>query len=149
MLVLGVHRSPKHGVSKTSQRSITLLKGLGVEGGFHVGKLIQHLWRLKYHASRSNLHQVFLIQSELFDDPDFCSKDGIRTQPGQMGKHVTTTGIDHLALSNGTRLHFVNKKHTQAAFGSHDWLVFHESFVPPPQAPRQQPATGGYVHDYG
>lgn len=126
MSVLGVHLSPEHGFSKTSQPSITLLKGLGVEGDCHLGKTTQHLWRLKDHASEPNLRQVHLIQSELFNEPDFHGEDSVRIQPGQMGENVTTTGIDLLALGNGTKLRFVDKKHTQAKFDSRNLRVFHE-----------------------
>lgn len=126
MSVLGVHLSPVHGFSKTSQPSITLLKGLGVKGDCHLGKTTQHLWRLKAHASEPNLRQVHLIQSELFEEPDFHGEDGVRIQPGQMGENVTTTGIDLLALSKGTKLHFVEKKHTQAAFDNQNSRVFDE-----------------------
>lgn len=126
MSVLGVHLSPVHGFSKTSQPSITLLKGLGVKGDCHLGKTTQHLWRLKSHASEPNLRQVHLIQSELFEEPDFHGEDGVRIQPGQMGENVTTTGIDLLALSNGTKLHFVEKKHTQADFDGQKSRSFQE-----------------------
>ena len=80
MSVLGVHLNPEHGFSKIPQRSITLLKGLGVEGDCHLGKTTQHLWRLKDHASEPNLRQVHLIQSELFDEPNFVGEDGVRIQ---------------------------------------------------------------------
>ena len=116
MSVLSVHLSPKHGFSKTSQPSIKLLKGLGVEGDCHLGETTQHLWRLKSHASEPNLRQVHLIQSELLDEPDFHGDDGVRIQPGQMGENISTVGIDLLSLSNGTKLHFVDRKHTQGAF---------------------------------
>lgn len=118
MSVLAVHLSPEHGFSKTSQPSINLLKGLGVEGDCHLGKTTQHLWRLKNYASEPNLRQVHLIPSELLQEADFHGEDGVRIQPGQMGENVTTTGIDLLALSNGTKLHFVDSKYTQTAFES-------------------------------
>lgn len=130
MSVLGVHLSPEHGFSKTSQPSITLLKGLGVEGDCHLGKTTQHLWRLKDHASEPNLRQVHLIQSELFEEPDFRGEDGVRIQPGQMGENVTTIGIDLLALSCGTKLRFVDKRHTQAAFDNRNLDVLHDYNFP-------------------
>lgn len=40
--VLAVHQSDKHRFSKTPQHSITLLKGLGVEGDAHCGATVQH-----------------------------------------------------------------------------------------------------------
>ena len=135
MSVLSVHLSPEHGFSKTSQPSIKLLKGLGVEGDCHLGKTTQHLWRLKSHASEPNLRQVHLIQSELLDEPDFHGDDGVRIQPGQMGENVSTVGIDLLSLSNGTKLHFVDPEHTQAAFDGryyrafkHFWAFFLKRF---------------------
>ena len=126
MSVLSVHLSPGHGFSKTSVPSIKLLKGLGVEGDCHLGKTTQHLWRLKSHASEPNLRQVHLIQSELLDEPDFHGDDGVRIQPGQMGENISTVGIDLLSLGNGTRLHFVDEKHTQAAFDGRYRRVFND-----------------------
>ena len=129
MSVLSVHLSPEHGFSKTSQPSIKLLKGLGVEGDCHLGKTTQHLWRLKSHASEPNLRQVHLIQSELLDEPDFHGDDGVQIQPGQMGENVSTIGIDLLSLSNGTKLHFVDKEHSQAAFDGRYYRVFNDLSV--------------------
>ena len=126
MSVLSVHLSPEHGFSKTSQASITLLKGLGVEGDCHLGSTTQHLWRLKSHASEPNLRQVHLIQSELLDEPDFRGDDGVRIQPGQMGENISTVGVDLLSLGNGTKLHFVDEEHTQAAFDGRYYRVFNE-----------------------
>ena len=126
MSVLAVHLNPEHGFSKTPQPSIKLLNGLGVEGDCHLGKTTQHLWRLKSHASEPNLRQVHLIQYELFDEPDFHGNDGVRIEPGQMGENVTTTGIDLLGLSEGTKLHFVNRKYTQADFDSRIPRLFYE-----------------------
>lgn len=123
MSVLSVHLSPEHGFSKTSQPSIKLLKGLGVEGDCHLGTTTQHLWRLKSHASEPNLRQVHLIQSELLEEPDFHGDDGVRIQPGQMGENISTVGVDLLSLGNGTRLHFVDKKHTQTAFDARYYRV--------------------------
>ena len=129
MSVLSVHLSPEHGFSKTSQPSIKLLKGLGVEGDCHLGKTTQHLWRLKSHASEPNLRQVHLIQSELLDEADFHGDDGVRIQPGQMGENISTIGIDLLSLSNGTKLHFVDKKHTQTAFDGRYHRLFNDLSV--------------------
>ena len=122
--VLGVFRSPGHGFSKTAQPSITLLKGLGVEGDCHIGRTTQHLWRMKNYASEPNLRQVHLIHSELFDEPDFHGDNGVRIQPGELGENVSTTGIDLLGLSTGTRLHFVDKEHTQEGFDMVRRLAF-------------------------
>ena len=123
MSVLSVHLSPEHGFSKTSQPSIKLLKGLGVEGDCHLGATTQHLWRLKSHASEPNLRQVHLISSELLDEPEFHGDDGVRVQPGEMGENISTVGIDLLSLGNGTRLHFVDKKYTQTAFDGRYYRV--------------------------
>ena len=129
MSVLSVHLSPEHGFSKTSQPSIKLLKGLGVEGDCHLGTTTQHLWRLKSHASEPNLRQVHLIQSELLDEPDFHGDDGVRVQPGQMGENISTVGIDLLSLGSGTKLHFMDKKYTQIAFDDRFYRVFHDVSV--------------------
>ena len=129
MSVHSVHLSPEHGFSKTSVPSINLLKGLGVQGDCHLGKTTQHLWRLKSHASEPNLRQVHLIQSELLDEPDFHGDDGVRIQPGQMGENISTVGIDLLSLGNGTKLHFVDNKHTQAAFDGRYRRVFKDFWI--------------------
>ena len=129
MSVLSVHLSPEHGFSKTSQPSIKLLQGLGVEGDCHLGTTTQHLWRLKSHASEPNLRQVHLIQSELLDEPDFHGDDGVRIHPGQMGENISTVGIDLLSLGNGTKLHFVDEKHTQTAFDGRYYRLFNDISV--------------------
>ena len=72
---------------------------------------------------------MHLIQSELLDEPDFHGDDGVRVQPGQMGENITTVGIDLLSLGNGTKLHFVDKKHTQTAFDGRFYRVFHDASV--------------------
>ena len=128
MSVHSVHLSPNHGFSKLSQPSIKLLKGLGVEGDCHLGETTQHLWRLKSHASEPNLRQVHLIQSELLDEPDFHGDDGVRVQPGEMGENVSTVGIDLLSLGKGTKLHFVDREHTQAAFDGRFKRAFKRAF---------------------
>ncbi len=52
---------------------------------------------------------MHLIQSELFDEPDFHGDDGRRVEPGQLGENVTTKGVDLLKLGRGTRLRFVGE----------------------------------------
>ncbi|MCJ1460175.1 hypothetical protein MMC28_010554 [Mycoblastus sanguinarius] len=129
--VLAVSLSPTHSFSKPAQPSITLLKGLGVDGDAHCGTLDQHL----YHQLRDrrankspslNLRQVHLMPSELFEDIEAQSKDkgegGVEgggegekvekvdpVQPGQLGENITTRGINLLALGRGTRLKFVGQ----------------------------------------
>ena len=71
-----------------------------------------------------NLRQAHLIQSELFDEPDFHGEDSVRIQPGQMGENVTTSVIDLLALSKGTKLRFGEEKNTQAEFESRNTRAF-------------------------
>lgn len=57
-----------------------------------------------------NLRQLHLIQSELFDELDFHGEDSVRIQPGRMGQNVTTSVIDLLALSKGTKLRFGERR---------------------------------------
>jgi len=51
---------------------------------------------------QSNLRQVHLIHSELFEE---LAEAGYAIEPGGMGENITTRGIDLLKLSRGTRLH--------------------------------------------
>jgi MOSC domain-containing protein YiiM len=100
-----------HVFSKPQVDSITLLKGLGVEGDAHCGVTVQHRSRLHIRPPPPNLRQVHLIQSELFTE--FKSSLGpdskpYAVKPGDLGENITTTGLDLLALGVGTRLHFLN-----------------------------------------
>jgi len=123
-LVLAVHRSPTHTMAKSTQPSIRLLAGLGVEDDAHAGVTVKHRSRVARDPSQPNLRQVHLIQAELHDEltgrgmsveygqtaeqirstrPTFT-----REQPchwaGRMGENITTRGIDLLALPTGARL---------------------------------------------
>lgn len=100
--VVAVSRSPAHSFSKPNEKSITLLKGLGVEGDAHMGATVKHRSRVAKNPTAPNLRQVHLIHSELFDE---LRPKGFDILPGQMGENITTAGIDILNLPRGTRLH--------------------------------------------
>lgn len=99
--VLAVHRSDRHGFSKTPVEHIVLLAGLGVQGDTHSGVTVQHRSRVARDPSQPNLRQVHLLQAELLDE---LATRGMAVQPGAIGENVTTRGIDLLALPEGTRL---------------------------------------------
>lgn len=100
--VEAVHKSPSHTFSKPTQASIRLLAGLGVEGDAHLGVTVKHRSRVARDPSQPNLRQVHLIQAELHDE---LRAKGFRVQAGDMGKNITTRGVDLLGLPQGTRLH--------------------------------------------
>jgi len=92
--VRSVHRSPVHGFSKESVKSITLLTGLGVEGDAHCGALVKHRSRVAANPSQPNLRQVHLMMGETLD--------GENVPDGELGENITTYGIDLHVLPTGT-----------------------------------------------
>jgi MOSC domain-containing protein YiiM len=100
-LVLAVHRSPTHTMAKSTQPSIRLVTGLGVEDDAHAGVTVKHRSRVARDPSQPNLRQVHLIQAELHDE---LTGRGMPVEYGRLGENVTTGGIDLLALATGTRL---------------------------------------------
>lgn len=99
--VTAVSRSGEHGFSKFTRPSIRLVAGLGVEGDAHLGVTVQHLSRVRQDPTQPNLRQVHLIAEELLEE---VRAKGYDVSPGRLGENVTTTGIDLLALSTGSRL---------------------------------------------
>ncbi|MCJ1385510.1 hypothetical protein MMC17_008633 [Xylographa soralifera] len=114
MSVIATSLSPRHTFSKTSLSSITLIAGLGVKDDCHSGITVQHRSRLHIKPSPPNLRQVHLIHSELFSevrDLEPCSEgEAFVVKPGDLGENITTVNIDLLALSAGTKLHFVSRE---------------------------------------
>jgi len=100
--VIAVSKSPGHSFSKPNQKSIKLLRGLGVEGDAHLGEKVQHRSRVAKDPNQPNLRQVHLIHAELHDE---LRERGFDVSPGQMGENITTRGINLLGLPAGTRLH--------------------------------------------
>jgi len=100
--VVAVHSHPTHEFSKTSQTSIQLVTGLGVDGDAHFGATVQHRSRLKKDPTQANLRQVHLLHSELFEE---LSEKGFTVNAGQLGENITTAGIDLLALPKDTRIY--------------------------------------------
>jgi MOSC domain-containing protein YiiM len=91
-----------HHFSKTPSLSIRLLTGFGVAGDAHMGETVKHRSRVRKDPTQPNLRQVHLMHAELFDE---LRLKGFSVQPGDLGENVTTSGVDLLALPNGTRLH--------------------------------------------
>jgi len=100
--VLAVHRSSAHTFSKTTQHSISLIAGLGVEGHAHCGATVKHRSRVARDPSQPNLRQVHLVHSELLAE---LGTAGFSVAPGDIGENVTTRGIDLLALPVGALLY--------------------------------------------
>jgi MOSC domain-containing protein YiiM len=99
--VFALARDAAHRFSKQHCSSLTLLAGLGVEGDAHAGRTVQHLSRIATDPKAPNLRQVHLIHAELYAE---LAGLGFALEPGQLGENVTTSGLDLLGLSRGTRL---------------------------------------------
>ncbi len=99
--VVAVNRSPAYTMSKPATDSITLVRGLGVQGDAHNGLTVKHRSRIAKDPTQPNLRQVHLIHSELFDE---LRSKGFDVRPGMMGENVSTVGIDLLSLPKGTLL---------------------------------------------
>jgi MOSC domain-containing protein YiiM len=100
--VVAVSRSKSHSFSKSTEMSIRLLKGLGVEGDAHMGETVKHRSRVRVDPTQPNLRQVHLVQSELFDE---LRQKGFSIHPGDIGENIATSGIDLLGLPTGAVLH--------------------------------------------
>ena len=101
-VVVAVALSGKHNFSKTTQPSIALRAGHGVEGDSHAGPTVKHRSRVSRDPAQPNLRQVHLIHAELFDE---LAQRGFVVNPGDLGENVTTSGISLLDLPRGTELH--------------------------------------------
>ncbi|WP_315906253.1 MOSC domain-containing protein [Priestia koreensis] len=99
--VISVSKSSSHSFSKHSCASITLLKGIGVDGDAHAGVTVKHRSRVAQNPHQPNLRQVHLIHQELFHD----LQDRYHVEPGELGENITTSGIDLLSLPTDTLLH--------------------------------------------
>lgn len=100
--VIALSKSATHTMVKPNVQSITLLKGLGVEGDAHMGKTVKHRSRVRKDPTQPNLRQVHLIHSELHQE---LKKNGMEVKAGEMGENITTGGIDLLNLPSNTLLH--------------------------------------------
>ncbi len=101
-IITALHLSPTHTMRKYPQETLTLLKGLGVEGDAHNGETVKHRSRVAQDPTQPNLRQVHLIHFELHKT---LKDNGFFVESGQMGENITTEGIDILALPKGTILH--------------------------------------------
>lgn len=101
-LVTAVSSSATHTLSKTTNDSIRLLAGLGVEHDAHMGETVKHRSRVARDPNQPNLRQVHLIHSELHTE---LQRAGFAISAGQMGENITTQGVDLLGLPAGARLH--------------------------------------------
>lgn len=101
MTVIAVSCKAAHGIAKPNVDAIRLIAGLGVEGDAHFGATVQHRSRVAKNPDQPNFRQVHLIHAELFEE---LAGRGFAVAPGDMGENITTSGIDLLALSEGTEL---------------------------------------------
>src|SRR5215218_6212111 len=92
--VVAVSRNATHTMAKSTQDSITLLAGLGVEDDAHQGVTVKHRSRVLRDPTQPNLRQVHLVHAELHDE---LAAADLAVVPGQMGENVTTRGVDLLA----------------------------------------------------
>jgi MOSC domain-containing protein YiiM len=99
--VVAVSRSKSHRFSKSTEMSIRLLKGQGVEGDAHRGETVKHRSRVRVDPTQPNLRQVHLVHAELHDE---LKAAGFKVYPGDIGENITTRGIDLLGLPTGTLL---------------------------------------------
>lgn len=100
--VLAVHLSPTHTFSKQAVPSVRLVAGLGVDGDAHSGATVKHRSRVARDPSQPNLRQVHLVHVELLEE---LRLQGHPVEPGSIGENLTTSGLDLLALPQGTKLH--------------------------------------------
>ncbi len=92
-----------HNFSKPVRNSVTLIKGIGVEGDAHAGKTVQHLWDKARTPDAPNLRQVHLVHAELYDA---LAEEGFQVTAGQIGENILTRGVDLLGLPLATHLSF-------------------------------------------
>ena len=99
--VKSVSKSKTHTFSKYTCDHIQIMKGLGVEGDAHLGEKVKHRSRVAKDPSLSNLRQVHLIHTELFEE---LANKGFTIKSGEMGENITTQGVDLLNLPKDTIL---------------------------------------------
>lgn len=104
--VVAVHAKSVHAFSKESAPAIELIAGQGVAGDAHCGVTVKHRSRVARDPTQPNLRQVHLLHGELFAE---LAAKGLHVLPGQMGENITTTGLDLLALAEGTCLRVGSK----------------------------------------
>tara|TARA_Y100000588_G_scaffold386178_1_gene481175 strand:- start:281 stop:826 length:546 start_codon:yes stop_codon:yes gene_type:complete len=100
-IVIGVFRKEDYSFSKDAQEELTLVKGKGVVGDAHFGKLVKHRSRVARNPNQPNLRQVHLLPVELLEE---LERKGYRVNPGELGENITTKGIDLIELPLGTLL---------------------------------------------
>jgi hypothetical protein len=83
--VVSVSSSPVHAFSKPVEPYITLVAGLGAQGGAHCGVTVKHRSRVAQDPSQPNLRQVHLIHSELFVE---LAGKGFQVTSAQLGENI-------------------------------------------------------------
>lgn len=104
MSVISVSRSQAHSCPKNPEEYIFLLKNQGVQGDVHCSPPSKTLG--------SNLRQVHIIESELFQElaqPDEYGRF-YEIYAGELGENITTFGIRLAELKKGSKIYFGNEK---------------------------------------
>ncbi|MEY4640089.1 MAG: hypothetical protein RLZZ227_83 [Pseudomonadota bacterium] len=99
--VSSVNRAAEHKLSKLPVAEIALVTGEGVVGDAHRGEAVKHRSRVKQNAALPNLRQVHLLHLELLEELRVA---GFRVAAGTIGENITTSGLDLLALPEGSIL---------------------------------------------
>ncbi len=97
--VVAVHAKTDHAFSKDTRPWTDLVEGRGVDADAHAGATVRHRSRVAKDPTQPNLRQVQLLQHEVLLE---LAQRGPPVEAGQMGENITTSGIDSLALSEGT-----------------------------------------------
>jgi len=100
--IVSLSSSMGHSFSKLCCQSLSLLKGIGVEGDSHAGKTVQHRSRIAKDPHQPNLRQVHLIAGELIAE---LNEKGYVLAGGDLGENILTQGIDLVRLPVNTRLY--------------------------------------------
>ncbi len=103
--VVAVCASPPHGFSKQRRPQVQLIAGQGVAGDAHAGATVQHRSRVARDPTQPNLRQVHLLHVEMLD---VLARLGHHIVPGDIGENILTSGVDLLALPQGTILRFAS-----------------------------------------
>ncbi|MEH3047905.1 MOSC domain-containing protein [Sphingomonas adhaesiva] len=103
--VVAVARDADHRFSKQVAARLALIEGIGVAGDAHAGATVQHRSRVAIDPDQPNLRQVHLIHAELLDE---LARAGSDVRPGDLGENILTSGVNLLALPQGTTLRFAS-----------------------------------------
>lgn len=125
--ILSVSARRGHHFSKTPQRSIRLLAGLGVEGDGHMGERVKHRSRARFDPTLPNLRQVHLIDSGYVTQ---MAARGFALSAGDIGENLLIDGVDLISLPTDTLLHLGNGGAVVRITGLRNPCVQMDRFMP-------------------